>query len=483
MAVSDPTMNTTIDGTMDTGLLATQHVVAGANRFDTGPTTYDLVVIGGELAIRAAREAATLGGRIALALNRGEDTEAVTAARMARRAMIVAGRRGTSAAQATWAKFELGAKSSTDTSPRAAALAELDARGVSVRPGHAVFTGPNSVAIHGEEVYFERAIIAVDGRTTMAGIANAEQTAPIIASDLVKIARLPRRVAIVGGTDEACETAQALARAGCDVHLIWSDGHFLPGTESIVGSRLQLQLRDEGVRLHADWHATALETIGHSKGLKLTQGVQRLKLLVDEVIVATGSAAALDRMALAAARIESSDSLVTADSRFRTTNPRIFAVGAALGMSSADERMVAMCVRNALLSGGLHHHSLLTPRFVSTDPQLAQIGHTAAETAHAGTAIDTYQATDGDSDLLIVHTRRGTGRVVGATIVAPYAAELIGQLGLLIDRKISLRALTQIPGGPSVGQQLLAQIARQYSARRVEAAANGQRWFPWSRTA
>jgi pyruvate/2-oxoglutarate dehydrogenase complex dihydrolipoamide dehydrogenase (E3) component len=146
---------------------------------------------------------------------------------------------------------------------------------------------------------------------------------------------------------------------------------------------------------------------------------------------------------------------VEVDDRLRTTNRRVFAAGNVCGGRFAPpemaEAMARLCVHNAFHLRSKRLSRTVVPRCIWTDPEIVGVGLTPAEAAERGIEIDTYRAEmseiaaavlDGhDEGFVIVYARHGTGRILGGTIVAARASELIGPLGLMIARRISLDAL------------------------------------------
>jgi pyruvate/2-oxoglutarate dehydrogenase complex dihydrolipoamide dehydrogenase (E3) component len=132
---------------------------------------------------------------------------------------------------------------------------------------------------------------------------------------------------------------------------------------------------------------------------------------------------------------------VTVDDRLRTTNRRIFAAGdVALDwkFTHAADAAAKIVVQNALFYGRRKVSALTMPWATYTDPEVAHVGLYARDAGERGIPIDTYttpfekvnravadQQTEG---FVRIHTRHGGGRILGATIVGPHAAELISQV-------------------------------------------------------
>jgi pyruvate/2-oxoglutarate dehydrogenase complex dihydrolipoamide dehydrogenase (E3) component len=138
--------------------------------------------------------------------------------------------------------------------------------------------------------------------------------------------------------------------------------------------------------------------------------------------------------------------------------------------------MAKICLQNALFFGWRRMSSLVTSRCTFTDPEVAHAGMTAADALQKGILFDTYQADlkdvdravlDGESQGIVqVHCRRGTGRILGATIVARHAGEMIGEIALLMTKRLSLRTLATVNHCYPTQTQAFQQIAENYRRNR-----------------
>lgn len=442
-----------------------------ASQGETLPT-YDLVVIGGGDALAIAEEAARLGGRVALAL----DTRHLTASdpdAAVRRAMIRAKHRD--AAREVFAQTITLRGKTTSWGERIVALGEQ----VEVLDGHTVFTGRDRCAVHGREIRFQKAILAPALRPESPAIAGLDSIAYFTPADWRDLQSVPHRVAIVGRGAIACEFAQAFARAGCETHLICVGGRLLGDFESQAVRLVEEALVRDGVRIHADSAQVEAEAVGRMKALTLTGESAQRKVFVDEVIVAPEYAPSVDRMALPIAGVEVAAGRPNVDPRLRTTNPRIYAlVGNALD-EAGRARFGSICLRNAVLSGGLQVSADLAPRAVLTDPQMVSLGQREAPEANTFRASDcelTEVADSAHPAWAVVRTHPVSGRVVGATLAGEHVAEMATSLALAIERRFSPRAFATLPMVECTGSRLLRHIGRTYVERRA-LAAESRSWL------
>ncbi|MGD9646410.1 MAG: FAD-dependent oxidoreductase [Pirellulales bacterium] len=452
------------------------------------PRAYRLLVLGGGCAaVRAAIEAARLTGPVALVAPRIDADGGVddaTAARLDFWQFVHAtvGEPLSGATTAAYsppaARFAEWTADNRRVDRRAVQLRraqQLGDLGIEVHFGSAVFTGTDTVAVHGRELKFERAIVAPGVATSTTGaiaaqLATSDAGPWLTADNWSRLEALPRRLAILGGSLAAVELADAFSELGVEVHLIYAAGELLPGEDPAAVACVKRGLERAGVRLHGQARLRDVEQLASARLVTIEQANEPRKLLADELLVLEQAPhwSALD--GLAAARLTLCDAGLVVDGRLRTTNSKIFAAGVGCAASTPlgdAEGYGRLAVRNALLSGGEHYSSVVVPRVIRARPQLVQVGCTTLDASELGVELDTYRcALNGHFDhFALVHTRRGTGRLLGATLVAADAATLAPLLTLVVKEQLSLETLAELTAGHLAGFEALRTIAQQYARR------------------
>ncbi|MBL9122491.1 MAG: FAD-dependent oxidoreductase, partial [Planctomycetaceae bacterium] len=306
---------------------------------------------------------------------------------------------------------------------------------------------------------------------------------------LDELRELPKRVAILGATPRACELAQAFRRYGSEVFLVSDDERLLADEEPLVAGAVTRALAELGVRLHLGWQCTAAASTGRARSLVIAQGSAQRKLIVDQIVLALPRRANLERLGLAAAGIQLLDrdgrAAVQVDSRLATTNPRVFAVGDVCGSFRGPEALARMCkvaVQNAVGVTRPRFEKSLVPRFVATDPEIAQLGLTraAARTRkiellswlvpfaddEAPRQLRADEGT-GDADLpglgrefALLHTLRDQpDRVAGATVVGARAAEALALIALMMAEELPLSTASGVPTLSGTFGRALARLS------------------------
>ncbi|MBX9788417.1 MAG: FAD-dependent oxidoreductase [Pirellulales bacterium] len=456
------------------------------------PRAYRLLVLGGGCAaVRAAIEAARLTGPVALVAARIDAEHGLddaTAARLdfwqfVQSAAADLAQPPVGAASAAlavrFAEWTAQQRRSDRRAVQARRAQQLGDLGIEIHFGSAVFTGPDTIAVHGRELKFERAIVAPGPAVPSDPIPAAvgADAGPLLTvDDWNRLESLPKRLAVLGGGPGALELADAFARLGSEVHLISAPGEFMSGEEPGAVDCLARGLQRQGVRIHRDCALRDVEQLANARLVTIEHRHELRKLLADELLVLGQQRQWTAPGGLAAARLTLRDAGLVVDDRLRTSNARIYAAGVccATPRPLADaEAYGRLAVRNALLSGGEHYSAVVAPRIVRASPQLVQVGCTTLEARELGMELDTYRcALPGHFEhFALIHTRHGTGRLLGATLVAPDAAALAPLLTLLVKEQLSLETLAELTTGHLAGFEALRSIAQQY-ARRGSLAAD-----------
>lgn len=479
----------------------------------TNPTPsgrYNLVAIGGGTAgIVAAVGAAGLGGRAAL-IERGLlGGDCLNFGCVPSKALLSAARAAHLITQGEQFGFRLSSPPQIDftaimqrmrrmraqISPHDSAQRFRDLR-VDVYFGEASFTGPDALEVAGHELRFHRAVIATGTRPAIPPIAGLESIDYFTNETIFSLTELPRRLIVIGGGPMGCELAQAFRRVGSEVHLV-QRGESLLAKEPPDASRLvQSQFEREGLHLYLGWNTQMVERVGDSKSVLIEREGEKRKLIADAILVAVGRTPNVEGLRLEAADVKSTSQGIEVNDRLRTANPRIFAAGdvcSSYKFTHAADAMARLCLRNALFFGRQKVSSLVIPRCTYTDPAVAHVGWSATEAALHGVDVDSYRVelaevdraiVDGEeSGFAVVHARRGTGSVVGATVVARDAGELIAEMVFLMSHKRTLADLARTIHCYPTRSEVWRRIADNYTRTRLTPAVAKafDRWLAWWR--
>jgi len=326
--------------------------------------------------------------------------------------------------------------------PHDSAARFRDHYGIDVFLGQARFTGPDTVEVDGTELRFARAVIATGARAAEPPIPGLADAGFLTNHTVFNLTGQPPRLAVVGGGPIGCELAQAFARLGTAVTIIEMGEQFLAREDRDAARLLERSLEADGVSIRLATKLERVERAGGAKVLSLRtdDGVEPLE--VDEILVGVGRVPNVEGLDLEAAGVEYDRSGVTVDDTLRTTNRRIYASGDVClphkFTHTADAASRAV-VQNALFPGPRKKVSRLTiPWCTYTDPEIAHVGMYPRDAEQRGIPIDSYTvgmpevdralAEGDDVGFVRIHTKKGSDTIVGATIVARHAGEMISEI-------------------------------------------------------
>ncbi len=330
--------------------------------------------------------------------------------------------------------------------------------GVEVVMGSAEITGARQVAVNGRTLVSKRIVVATGALLTVPpihGLADAGYLTHLTAFDQNV---LPRRIAILGGGPIGLEFAQVYQRLGAAVTVVEMLPQLLPREDVEVAAVLKQVLEDEGTTVHT---STSVERVtGDESGAKVLHATDSagaaVTIAVDEIFVATGRKANTEGLGLEALGVELDRGVMKVDATLRSNVPGIWAAGDVAGgpqFTHVADYHAKLVLRNAIFPLRAKTDYSAVPAVTYTDPEIARVGLTEAEARQRYGKIDVFRYELADLDRAIVDghatgfvkivTRRN-GKIVGATIVASGAGELIMPLVLAIKRKISLPKLSQV---------------------------------------
>jgi len=468
---------------------------------------YNLVVIGaGTGGLVTALVAASLGGKVALVerhlmggdcLNVGcvpskaaiRAAHLVHEARTARALGLLPG--APEAVPDFAAAWERMRRVRSEISEEDSARRYTDEFGVEVFLGEARFAGDGVVRLgDGTRLEYAKAVIATGARAAAPPVPGLQEAGYLDNETVFQLTARPPRLAVIGAGPIGCELAQTFRRLGSEVTILERADQILVREDPDAAGVLQQAMARDGVEMVFGCEIARVERDGDAKVLHVTDrdGSPR-RLVVDEVLVGAGRAPNVEDLGLETVGVEhDTRNGVTVDDFLRTSNRRIYAVGdvcMAWKFTHAADAAAKIVVQNALFFGRKRLSRLVMPWCTYTDPEIAHVGLHARDADEGGVAIDTFQVpltaanravTDGRTEGFVkVHVRRGGDRVVGATIVAHHAGDLIPLLTLAIQRKVGLGAFTDLIFPYPTQAEAIKRAAGEYTRGRLTPGV--KRWF------
>lgn len=343
----------------------------------------------------------------------------------------------------------------------------LKALGVDTETGKASFEDMHTLCIDtGQKkmkVYGKRIVIATGSQPAVAEIKGLKETPFLTNETIFSLKEVPKTLIILGSGPIGCELAQAFKRLGAAVHLIASDHGLLPKEEPEIKALVKQQFMKENILL---WNRALSPEVHYENGkfsimVQHPQNKQIEWIQGDQLLVATGRVPQIENLDLAKAKVKYSEKGIQVDRYGRTSQKHIYALGDVLGspfFTHLAEFQGRAVLRNLLLPWPFKSlvHPKYLPHVTFTDPEIASIGlsEEQAKMVYSPKKIKSYQlpfthldralTSGGTEGYIKVVTKKWSGRILGATIAAPRAGEMLMELSLAMHKKISLRIFSSI---------------------------------------
>jgi pyruvate/2-oxoglutarate dehydrogenase complex dihydrolipoamide dehydrogenase (E3) component len=475
---------------------------------------YNLVVIGGGTAgLVTAAGAAGLGARVALIERHLLGGDCLNTGCVPSKALLRAARAVFDARQSghfgvqglETIELDFGAVMERMRRLRAgisrhdSALRFRDQLGVDVFLGQARFVDGESIEVGGAKLSFDRAAICTGARAAVPALPGLAEAGFLTNETVFGLTALPTRLAVIGAGPIGCELAQAFGRFGSRVTLLQRGAQLLPREDRDGAAVLQSALLREGIEMLLETRVQAVERMEGANGGKRLQLLWKgapLTLEVDDILVGVGRLPNIEELELDRAGVAFDARGVRVDDRLRTTNPRIFAAGdvcSPLKFTHLADAQARILIANALFLARQKVSDLVVPRCTYTDPEIAQVGLTAAQARQQGIAVDSFTVPLEEVDRAVldnesegfarVHLRRGSDVILGATLVGRHAGEMISELTLAMTKRQGLAAIASTIHPYPTQAEAIRKLADAYNRTRLTGPVKKLlgAWLRWRR--
>lgn len=358
--------------------------------------------------------------------------------------------------------------------------------GVDVFLGKAQFASSNTVEVEGKSLRFKKAVIATGSRPATPEIKGLAEAGYLTNETLFNLTQIPPRLAVIGGGYIGCEMAQTFRRLGAEVVLLQRGERLLKGSDPEGSVIMQTAFADEGINVVINADVRDVEQQEAAKILHYNVlGIEESSR-VDDILVAVGRTPNIEGLNLEKVGVEFDPKQgIKVNDFLQTTNPKIYAVGdvcLSQKFTHAADAAARIVVQNALFSiGGIGRKklsSLVIPSCTYTDPEVAQVGITLAEIQRRPERVQTFYISLDQVDRAIinsqtkgfakVHIRRGRDQILGATVVAPDAGEIITQVTLAMRGNLGLSAISNTIYPYPTQAEVIRKVGNSYNLRRLK---------------
>jgi len=354
--------------------------------------------------------------------------------------------------------------------------------GVDVFLGEGRFTGPDTVEVAGCSLRFKRAVIATGARPLRIPVEGLDEAGYLTNETVFNLTERPRRLAVLGGGAIGCELAQAFARLGSEVVVLQRGPRLMDKEDPDASAIIHRTFERDGIRIIlGEWALNAVEVNGSEKLLHLEKGGEHDTVAVDELLVSVGRSPNVEGLGLDAAGVKSDPrNGIIVDDYLRTSNPRIYAAGDSclmLKFTHTADAAARIVLQNALFGGRKRLSALTVPWCTFTDPEVAHVGTYEHKAEKIGIPLDTFTVPFSEVDRAVlegeeegfvrVHVKKGTDQILGATIVARHAGDMISELTLAMQNGIGLKKISGVIHPYPTFAEAIRHVADQYNRTRL----------------
>jgi len=375
--------------------------------------------------------------------------------------------------------------------------ARLRDLGVDLFLGEGRFSGPDTIDAEGKTLRFRKAVLATGARAYHPPIPGLSEAGFLTNETVFSLTERPPRLVVFGAGPLGCELAQTFQRLGSKVTIIERAAQFLTREDPDAARLISDAFARDGIDVRLNTVVEKVARRGEEKVIHLKTDGKEEKLIVDEVLVGAGRAPNVEGLNLEGVGVEYDIRRgVTVNDFLQTTNPRIYAAGdicLAYKFTHTADAAARIVIQNTLFMGRKRQSRLTIPWCTYTDPEIAHVGMYEKDAAAKGIAVDTFTRlmsevdraiADGEEEGFVkIHVKKGSDKILGATIVARHAGEMINEITLAMVGGIGLSKLANVIHSYPTQAEAVRQTADAYNRTRLTPFVKGlfSRWLAWTR--
>jgi len=476
----------------------------------TPAPSYNLVVIGaGTAGLVTAAGAAGLGAKVALVENNllGGDclnVGCVPSKTIIRSSRVLAdiinaedfGIKVPSSAVADFVKvMERMRRLRADISPNDS-VQKFTKLGVDVFFGKGKFIDRNTVEVDGKKLKFKKAVIATGARAFVPPVDGLNEAGYLTNETVFSLTEAPGHLAVVGGGPIGCELSQAFRRLGMRVTIIQREKQFLTREDPDAAIILEDTFRREGINIIFSANLVKVEKRDNKKILTVEKEGSREEIEADEILVGAGRVANVEGLGLDEAGVKYEKQGIAVNDYLQTTNKNIYSAGDVCmryKFTHTADASARIVIQNALFKGKKKLSALTVPWCTYTDPEIAHTGMYERDAKELGIEFDIFKTeladvdraiTDGETEGFVkVLVKKRTDTILGATIVARHAGDMISEITLAMTGGIGLGAIGNVIHPYPTQAEAIKRTADAYNRTRLTPFIKGlfEKWFRWTR--
>ena len=324
--------------------------------------------------------------------------------------------------------------------------ANLAAHGIELIQGTASFVDAHTVAVTSaggvDQLRGEAILIATGSRPHRPSEIPFDDEVIFDSDSILKMGRIPRSLAVVGGGVIGCEYASIFTALGVEVALVDGRDRVLPFLDAELSAALRERLEGLGVKFHLGERMGPIERTKQGVRISMPSGAA---IGAESALFAAGRRGAVDELHLDRAGLAvNKRGYIEVNASYQTAVSSIYAAGDVIGFpalasTSMEQGRVAVC--HAFGFQYKQRLASMLPMGVYTIPEISAAGETEEsckekkidyEVGRARYANNARGLIAGDpAGLMKLIFRRSDHQLLGVHIIGENATELI-HLGMMV---------------------------------------------------
>jgi pyruvate/2-oxoglutarate dehydrogenase complex dihydrolipoamide dehydrogenase (E3) component len=323
--------------------------------------------------------------------------------------------------------------------------------------GTAHFLSPNEISVNRHHLSSEKFLVATGSHWVAPNIQGLADLPYLTPRTILEAMRPPKSLFVIGGGTIGVEIAQLMAIFGTKVYIAEIASRLLPREDEEAGILMERLLKEQkGVTTLTQTRTLAVVKDGMGKRVTYTRGGVEKSVRVDEVLIATGRVPTVD-LGLENASVAYTPKGIEVDANLQTSARHIFAAGDVLGHNSHTHTAL---LESRVAANNILHKTKIAPNYTATTrvtfthPGIASVGLSEDDCLKRDLAINkavaplNIVARSNTSDfrdgfVKLITDKRGV--ILGGTVVAPHAAEIIHEIALAVKHQLTAADLADTP--------------------------------------
>jgi len=353
--------------------------------------------------------------------------------------------------------------------------------GVDVFIGEGVFTGKKTIQVGNDTLKFKKAVIATGAKAGIPPISGIKSIDFLTNENIFNLTERPEHLIVIGGGPIGCELAQSFHRLGSKVSII-QDRLFLPLEDPDASKILEEVFQKEGIDVHLNAKITQVEpTSDGQKQITLESNGKTVVLNGTHVLVSAGRTPNVENLGLEKVGVEFDKRFgIKVSDKLQTSNNSIYAAGDCCmrwKFTHAADAAAQIVVQNALFKGNKKISDLTMPWCTYTQPEIAHVGLYERDAKEKNIEIDFFKFDLSENDRAIaegktngfvkVMVKKGSDQILGATIVASNAGDMISEITTAMKAKLGLGGIAGVIHPYPTQAEAIKRVSGMYNKTRL----------------